>query len=112
MAEHPYLKPLFKTQNDLLAYDCLLYLKNVTLPWLSEMKLKDSRIMGFLGAKLCKLMMEHFVGQDLIELDEEECKVQRTGKGIRSRLFDCISMLTEASSFDMYQHSQGVIKFT
>jgi hypothetical protein len=46
-----------------------MQLRYVTLPWLVELKLKEaSNIMGYIGAKLTKLMLKHFVGEPMVKL--------------------------------------------
>lgn len=116
--EHPYLKPLFRTQADLLVYDCLLYIRVVTLPWLTELKLKDySHLMGFIGAKLVKLLLKHFVGQNLIELStlatiDKDPKlpycISKSSPHIRALLFQSLELLTQPQ----HSTSQGVIQIT
>jgi hypothetical protein len=85
-----------------------MYLRTVTFPWLVELKLKDfSHLMGYIGAKLAKVLLRHFVGEPMIELSfnnpEQTYAVARGSTQIRQKLFQAIEMLTEASSFDCFQ---------
>ena len=56
--EHPYLKPIFRTRQQLLVYDCLINLKT-TIYEMTELKIKKSYILGTVGLKFSKLLLSH-----------------------------------------------------
>jgi hypothetical protein len=87
--EHAYLKPLFRTRADLLVYDCLLYIRKITLPWIAELKLKDcSQLLGYVGSKLTKLFLRHFCGEDTLKLQTtDDIFVSKTNSLVRQKLF-------------------------
>ena len=102
--EHPYLKPLFRTRSDLLVYDCLLYIRNTTLPWINDLKLKEcSHLLGYVGAKLTKLLLKHFCSEDILSLQKTDgIFISKNNSLIRQKLFQAVEMLTEASHFDVF----------
>ena len=74
--EHPYLKPIFRTRQQLLNYDCLVNLKCI-LAELTDLKIKKNNILGQVGLKFAKLLLSYFC-KERLDL--------KTGVGTETRL--------------------------
>ena len=75
-AEPPYLKPIFRTRQQFLTYDCLVNLK-LALAELTDLKIKKSHVLGGVGLKFAKLLLPHFC-KEVLDL--------KTGVGTETRM--------------------------
>ena len=104
--DHSFLKPIFRQRDQLLTYDALTRLRSVVLPTLEDLKIKKNAILGEVGIRLSKLLLNYFTAKG------EQAFDLKTGIGsdTRMRLLYSLEVLCEPLKYYVNM-SQGLLPF-